>query len=329
MPALLSRCATVLLSASLLLFAPPSHAQNSVGSETALPDVPELPLAVSPLSQRSLSQCADTVLQARLEQALSRPGWSDLIAQDDMAVGVVDLSTPTAPRYAAVNGDEMMYAASLPKIGILYAAARQMETGELSLSSRGRRDLHAMIRSSSNAAATRMIDRVGGIEAVNRALTDAPAALYDPNQGGGLWVGKRFSSDSQRQPDPLKGLSHAATVHQVARFYTLTATGRLINRERSAQMLDALSKPGLDHKFVHVLQKRAPNAAIYRKSGSWRHWHADSALVWGPNRRYVIVALVDDEHGGRIIRSLLPAVEEALGVSASGSGLPFLFAPVR
>jgi len=275
-----------------------------------------LPVDADPLSTRSLSQCLDTKLQIGLEAALSRSEWGNLIDRHDMAVGIVDLANPETIRYAAVNGTDMMYAASLPKIGILYAAERQLEQGRLAPSPAVTQDLNAMIRVSSNAAATRMIDRVGGLEAVNRALTEAPA-FYDRDRGGGIWVGKRFSSDTRRQPDPLQGISHAATVHQVARFYTLVATGALINRERSAEMLDILSDPGLDHKFVHSLQERAPEAEIYRKSGSWRDWHADSALVWGPERRYVVVGLVKDDRGEEIIRSVIPIVERALGVSSS------------
>jgi len=280
---------------------------------------PTLPLTTAPLNRRSLDQCVDSTLQSRLHRVVSESGWTDLAAHGALAVGVVDLSAPAHPRYAAVNGKEMMYAASLPKIGILYAAVRQMERGRLSPSPEVQQDLQKMIRVSSNAAATRMIDRVGGLQSVNRSLKRSPAALYDRDHGGGLWVGKRFSSDSQRQPDPIEGLSHAATVHQVARFYTLAATGQLVTPERSAQMLDALSNPGLDHKFVHALQHRAPEATVYRKSGSWRRWHADSALVWGPDRRYVVVALVKDKNGEQIVRALLPAVETVLGLSTSES----------
>ena len=322
----MSRLSRVGLAAILLvgvsLCARSVHAQALqpfplISTSSALPD---LPVQVSPLARRPLAQCTDSTLQARLDHALMRPRWSPLIAHGRMAVGIVDLSDPGRPRYAAVNGDSMMYAASLPKIGILYAATRQLHDGRLTASPALERDLHAMIRVSSNAAATRTIDRVGGLQAVNQTLTDAAVAFYDPQRDGGLWVGKRFASDGRRQPDPINGLSHAATVHQVARFYTLLATGRLISRARSAQMLDVLANPGIDHKFVHALRRRAPNVAVYRKSGSWRHWHADSALVWGPRRRYVVVALVADARGEQILRALVPAVERALGVSTVGTG---------
>ncbi|WP_158666584.1 serine hydrolase [Salinibacter altiplanensis] len=302
---------------------------GGLSEETAPPQTPSteaesdsisaLPLSESPLSKQTLTACTDSTLQQRLHQEISRSEWTELMEQGNLAIGVVDLSVPADPHYAAVNGHHMLYAASLPKIGILYTAVRQMEYGALRPSPEVRSDLHKMVRVSSNAAATRMIDRVGGLRAVNQTLEHAPASLYDRDRGGGIWVGKRFSSDSRRRPDPLEGLSHAATVHQVARFYTMVATGRLVNRARSAQMLEILSNPGLDHKFVHVLRRRAPEASIYRKSGSWRTWHADSALVWGPERRYVIVALVRDAQGGRVVRELLPMAEAALGLSSPRS----------
>lgn len=257
---------------------------------------------------------ADSALQAAMVEALRKhASWKKLADKGRLALGLVDLSDLQRPRYAAVNGEEMMYAASLPKIGILLAAVHQLEEGTLSMSPALQRDLDAMIRVSSNAAATRMIDRVGGLDAVNAVLTDPRYQLYDESTGGGIWVGKRYASDSRRMPDPMEGLSHAATVYQVCRFYTLLAQHRLINEARSEQMLALLDDPGLSHKFVGPLEERAPQAEIHRKSGSWRNWHADSALVWGPERRYVVVALVRDPQGAQIVRKTIPLVERVLG----------------
>lgn len=258
----------------------------------------------------------DPALQKRLERAVAnRPRWARLAEERVFALGVVDLEALDRPRYAAVNGQEMIYAASLPKIGILLAAVHQLEAGTLSMTPSIKRDLDAMIRVSSNAAATRMINRVGGLEAVNEVLTDPRYQFYDRSNGGGLWVGKRYASDSRRDRDPMEGLSHAANVYQVARFYTLLAQHRLISEARSEQMLEILDDPGLSHKFVDPLEERAPEAEIHRKSGSWRRWHADSALVWGPERRYVVVALVKDSRGARIVRSVIPVVERVLGIT--------------
>lgn len=100
---------------------------------------------------------------------------------------------------------------------------------------------------------------------------------------------------------------------QVARFYYLLATSRLVSPQRSKEMLDILVDPAIKHKFVAALQKSAPDAKIYRKSGTWKIWHADSALVWGPVwRRYILVAIVEAEGGEQILRQLVPAIEATL-----------------
>ena len=97
-------------------------------------------------------------------------------------------------------------------------------------------------------------------------------------------------------PEPIKGLSHAATASQVCRFYYQLAMGNLVSRERSREMLEILVNPEIDHKFVNTLKKTVPRAILFRKSGTWRTWHADSVLVWGPGwRRYIAVALVDNK----------------------------------
>lgn len=229
-----------------------------------------------------------------------------------MSISIVDLTNVEEARFARLNGDVMMYAASLPKIAILLAAMHKLESGELEETPELIDDLTQMIRVSSNAAATRSIDAVGGLAEIEKILTDPEYGFFDESTGGGLWVGKRYSKSNQRNPDPLQGLSHAATATQVSRFYYLVAEGRLVSRERSAQMLEILADPGINHKFVNSLRKIAPDARLYRKSGSWRQWHSDSVLVWGPERRYIAVCLVDDENGETIIREILPVIDELL-----------------
>jgi beta-lactamase class A len=253
-------------------------------------------------------------LQDALDTRLNRNVvWRRLIEENKMSISVVDLSKRDAPRFAHVNGDVMMYAASLPKIAILLTAVHQMEYGELEETPEVIEDLNDMIRTSSNSAATRMINRVGGLRSIEAVLTDPSYRLFDPRYGGGLWVGKRYAKSGGRRPDPIHGLSHGATANQVSRFYYLVAEGRLVSRERSAQMLEVLSNPGISHKFVNALARIAPGAKLFRKSGTWRNWHSDSVLVWGPDwRRYIVVCLVEDENGERIIRNLIPAVESVL-----------------
>jgi beta-lactamase class A len=206
----------------------------------------------------------------------------------------------------------MMYAASLPKIAVLLAAMDAIEKGELIETPEVKADMRLMIAKSNNAASTRMIDRVG-FDKISEVMQDPRYEFYDEEHGGGLWVGKRYAQSGTRVGDPMKNLSHAASATQVCRYYYLLALGKLVSYEKSKEMLSYLGDPELHHKFVNTLDRVAPKAKVFRKSGSWKTYHSDSALVWGPTwRRYILVALVDDAQGEQIMRELMMEVDKQL-----------------
>jgi beta-lactamase class A len=185
-----------------------------------------------------------------------------------------------------------------------------------------------MIRFSSNAAATRVLDRVGREELLE-IIQSFKFRLYDPEHGGGLWVGKDYAKKGafQRDPlknlshgatalqvarrDPLKNLSHGATALQVARFYYLLDTNRLVNPELTLQMKEILSNPGISHKFVRGLESLS-DVKIYRKSGSWKDYHADSALIEYQGHKYIIVGLARHPGGGKWLESLALPLHELI-----------------
>ncbi len=273
-----------------------------------------LPLKIGNENIKPLTRLVDNSLQANLEEEiLSNEIWSQLISQKKMAIGIVDLSDPERVRFARLNGNYMMYAASLPKIAILLSAMDAIEKGELTETPEVKKDMRLMISKSDNAASTRMIDRIGYAK-IESVMTDPNYEFYDENSGGGLWVGKRYGGGGDTNREPLKQLSHAASVTQVCRFYYLLANGKLVNEKRSKQMLSIMENPELHHKFVNTLDMIAPTARLFRKSGSWKTYHSDSILVWGKesNRRYILVALVDDPDGEQIIRNLVKPVEKVL-----------------
>ena len=260
--------------------------------------------AALPADAVALREAADPALQARLEARLDELRLNDSVSAGQLAVTLVDVTDPDRPRLAEVNGDEMLYAASLPKIAILLAAFQRIDDGELALDAENRGLLTRMIRNSSNSAATEMIHRVGR-DYINDLLRSPRYRLYDEELNGGLWVGKEYGRGSAYQRDPLHHLSHGATAFQVARFYYLLETGGLVSPKWSREMKSILGEPAIHHKFVGGLLHEAPDAQIYRKSGSWREWHADSAIVEHKGRTYIAVGLARNAHGGAWLKRLI------------------------
>lgn len=248
--------------------------------------------------------------QALLEASLKKTGLVPAVRDGRLAVALVVLEEREFGGLGLVNGHHMFYAASLPKIAILYGAAVSLDQERFALDPRLRDDLVAMIRRSCNPCANRVLDRVGRDWLLD-LLTDGPYPLYDPDQGGGLWVGKDYAKRPAHQREPLQGLSHAATAWQAARFYYLLIRGELASPERTELMLEALSSPAIAHKFVAGLEGKDVER-IYRKSGTWRRHHSDSVLVVAEHGSYILVALANDGQGGDWLTRLATEVHDRL-----------------
>ena len=244
----------------------------------------------------------DGRLQAGLDEILQKHGLTEAVRSGRLAVAVADITDPDAPRVATVNGDRMMYAASLPKIAILLGAMDKMQRDRIVPDDSLSADIVQMIRYSSNAAATRVLQWVGR-DPLIQLLQSQRLKLYDPAHNGGLWVGKDYGGNPAYRRDPLHNLSHGATAMQVTRLFYLLESGQLLDASRTALMKSALSEPGIRHKFVKGLEQR-PEATIYRKSGTWRQFHADGALVESGGRKLVLVGLADDPKGGEWLASI-------------------------
>lgn len=258
----------------------------------------------------SLRESYDPDLQEALQRALDRLGLGPALAAEKLCVALVDITDIESPRVAEINGDTMLYAASLPKIAILLGAFVEAERGRLTLDAATRAALTRMIRVSSNPDATRMLNLVGK-RRVNAILQSERFRLYDPLVNGGLWVGKEYAQGSAFQRDPLHNLSHGATAMQVARFYYMLEAGELVNPRLTRLMKSMLGEPGIRHKFVRGLAGR-PGVRIYRKSGSWQQWHADSALVEAQGRRYIMVGLAEDPRGGEWLAAMAPRLHDLI-----------------
>lgn len=264
-----------------------------------------------PAPSLDLSPAVSRPLQASLERCLNQLQLQGAVRNGHLAVSLVDITDPLAPAVAQVNSNQMFYAASLPKIAILLGAFEKAAAGQLRLDDDNIAELKRMIRESSNTAASSMLQKVG-TDYLAGVLQSTRYRLYDSALNGGLWVGKPYATGNATRRDPLHNLSHGATTFQVARFYYLLETGQLVSPEASRQMKDIMGSPAIHHKFVAGLESRYPDAKLFRKSGTWRNFHADSAIVEHDGRRYIAVALSDDARGGEWLKSLIGGLDDAV-----------------
>ena len=224
---------------------------------------------------------------------------------EQTAVGVLDLKKN---RLAMIHPDRIEYAASVAKIGILYAYFQIH--GDEPLDPQTRHELGLMIKASSNEMAAKFSRQIG-LQKIQQILN--AAGFYDAANGGGIWVGKHYGAGGERYGDPIANHSHAATVRQLLRFYLLLEQRRLVSPAASKTMREIFESPDIPHddiKFVKGLHGR--DVRIIRKWGSWENWLHDSAVVTGPGRHYIIVALTNHPKGDDYLVDLAAAVDDAL-----------------
>jgi beta-lactamase class A len=255
-----------------------------------------------------LRSSADAELQRGLEQVVRDLGLGEAVQSKELSLALVDVTRPATPRLAMLNGDETMYAASLPKIAILFGALVEAERGRLPINETTVGAMTNMIRFSSNDDASRVLGWVGGQRLLEILQSDR-YRFYDAASGGGLWVGKAYGKDAAYRRDPVRNLSHGATAFQVARLYYLLAADALLSPRMNELMKEALSNPGIRHKFVKGLEG-VPGARIFRKSGTWKDFHADSALVEYGEHRYIIVGIAHHAQAGHWLARLAAPLHE-------------------
>jgi len=259
----------------------------------------------------------DKVLQTRLKTLLREQHLLTMCRQERLGIAVADVCDPDQPRYAGVNDHVMMYAASLPKIAILLTAFELMESGRLAKSKANLDMLTNMIRHSSNVDASRAIAKVGFAN-IRKTMLDPKYRFYQPGTGG-LWIGKAYSKSRVWRRDPLSNLVHGATAHATARFYYLLERGELVSPQASEEMKKILSHPALPHKFVKGLESRSGDAEMFRKSGTWRIYHSDSALIKHNGHTYVVVALTESARGEQILQNLIVGIDKMIAALHSSA----------
>ncbi len=250
----------------------------------------------------------DPALQSKVEAIDVRLRMKLGMALEHTAVGVLDLKTG---RLALVRPDVIEYAASVPKIGILLAWFQEHPEAATTLDAATRREFGLMIKESNNEVAAKVSQQIG-LKRIQQILGEQ--GFYDAARGGGLWVGKHYGKGTERYVDPVGGHSHGATVRQLLRFYLLLEQGKLVSPAAAKSMREIFASPEIAHredKFVKGLGGR--HVAVLRKAGWWETWAHDTAIVVGPGRHYVLVALTHHPKGDAYLEAFAAAVDDELG----------------
>jgi len=249
----------------------------------------------------------DAALQSRIESIDAALREKYGMTAEQTAVGVLDRKHN---RLAMIHPDRIEYAASVAKVGILLAYFQLHPDAATKLDPVTRHELGLMIKASSNEMAAKY-SREMGLREIQKVLDSYH--FYDAARGGGIWVGKHYGPNSERIGDPVADHSHAVTVRQLIRFYTMLEQGELVSPAASKTMLQIFASPDIphdDHKFVKALAGR--DVEILRKWGSWEDWLHDSAIVTGPRRHYILVALTRHPRGDDYLGDLAIAVDDLL-----------------
>lgn len=255
----------------------------------------------------------DPRLQAQLEVIDAALREKLDMTSDDVAVGVLDL---VKLRLAMIHPDRIEYAASVPKIGILLAYFQLHPEAATDLDPATQHELALMIKVSSNEMAAKYSQQMG-LKTIQDILNKQ--GFYEPERGGGIWVGKHYDIATERYPDPVGDHSHAATVRQLLHYYLLLEQERLVSPQASRKMREIFASPGIPHhdnKFVKGLDGR--DIEIIRKSGTWENWLHDAAVITGPGRHYILVALTEHPRGDDYLVELARAVDDLMCAQSEG-----------
>jgi beta-lactamase class A len=286
------------------------NTDGSIDKDTTLTlSKPEAP-APAPGNRVTNLSVYDKILQVRLKDLLREQNLLTMCRQERLAVSVADICDLDNPRYAGVNDHVMMYAASLPKIAVLLTAFEMFEQGKLPKTQQNIDMLTMMIRHSSNVDASRAIAKVG-FATILKTMRDPRYRFYEPGIGG-LWIGKAFSKARVWRRDPLKNTVHGATSNAAVRFYYMLERGELVNPQASKEMKAILGNPGINHKFVKGMSTLPGPVKIYRKSGTWKIYQSDSALIKHNGHTYVVAALAESSRGESILQNLIVGIDRMI-----------------
>lgn len=279
----------------------------------------------APVSSPALQSVVDEAVRETLRRFSDRK-----LAENQLAITVIDLRDAERPALASYRGEERIYTASVVKLFYLAAAHRWLEDGRLKETDELKRALRDMIVDSSNDATGYVLDVLtgtsSGVElppaemrrwqekrnAVNRYFASLGYININVNQ-------KTFCEDAYGRENFGRGPQgenrNKLTTNATARLLSEIATRRIVTPARSEQMLELLkrnfsgkSNDGDDqgHGFTGIALKDYEGARLWSKAGWTSRVRHDAAYIELPNGARFVVVTFTEGHSNE--RDIIPTV---------------------
>ena len=254
---------------------------------------------------------------------------NDKFTSNDIALCVVDLTDPAAPRRANYNGGVPFYPASVVKLFFMTEVMHQVHDGKLDLTPELQRALQEMIHVSDNDATAFILDVISntssGPELSGRALAQfldkrSVANRYFGSMGYDIsamakpWSFGPFGRDTQ-VVGPKRERRNRMTADAGAALMLWIVQKRAVSPAASEQMLRLLRRTlpqsGDENQVVEFLgESLPPGSSEWSKAGWTSEVRHDVAYIELPSgRRFIVAAMT---RGIADNTKLLPAISRRL-----------------
>ncbi|MCS6802827.1 MAG: serine hydrolase [Chloroflexota bacterium] len=214
---------------------------------------------------------------------------SSLIRDEPAVYGIAVKHLLTGQR-AAVNGDRVFEAASLYKLAVMVELYAQNAEGEVDLDA----ELPAWTIVGYDAAGapiygepTTYSAREAMIDMIT--LSDNEAAHFLLFRLGPSRINQRMAALGF--PNTTVDWDTATTPNEILAMLEQMATGQLVSREASAEMIDVLLGQRVNDRIPIGLP---PNVPVAHKTGNLPGMAHDAGIIYAPSGPFVLVIMTDD-----------------------------------
>src|SRR5215217_7398322 len=267
-----------------------------------------LALSVPVSAQHStLQDLVDRAARTTLERFADKK-----LQQDQLSITLIDLRDPNHPQTASFRGNERIYPASVVKLFYVVAAQRWLEDEKIQQTPELTRALRDMIVDSSNEATQYVVDvltqTTSGYElppkemeewqykrnAINRYFAGLGYTNINVNQ-------KTFCEDAYGRESVSRGPNgenrNKLTTDATARLMMEIVTGKLVNRARTALIMDLLKRDYTGQNRDNDDQGRGFTGMALQGRDGFRLW---SKAGWTSTARHD-VAYVEMPDGAKFV----------------------------